>query len=379
MKKKLLFLLLSLIAIGSVLTGCGENNEDVAPPTEEPAAEEPVVEEPAAEDALVAVKTDSPISIDGTSEDIWEEAEAYTVKVVGGASLQGSGGDFENGSTEVAIKASYDDENLYLNMQWADADESQERGPWVKENGELVSKPYSDFYEDKFAILWNVDDSVVDFNEKGCTVACHQTEYKDDNDKTIVKHNTNAENELLDMWHWKSVRQNTLNGPDEPGLMHDQFMDNVVFDPEDEATKGGGRHADPGEKEYRNNKTEDGTAPESVFDGPVKNGNPYVIVEGIDSYKPYTPEYLETMAEGDFIPGLYALPLTGDPADIIAKGNWENGVWTLEIQRKLTTESDKDVQFEDLAKEYFFGVSAFDNSQIGHAYQTGVQKLIFKK
>ena len=57
-------------------------------------------------------------------------------------------------------------------------------------------------------------------------------------------------------------------------------------------------------------------------------------------------------------------------------------MWTLEIKRKLVTTGDKakeqDVQFDDLKKTYYFGVSVFDNTQINHMYHEGVHQLTFK-
>ncbi|WP_291299854.1 hypothetical protein [Desulfosporosinus sp. BICA1-9] len=35
----------------------------------------------------------------------------------------------------------------------------------------------------------------------------------------------------------------------------------------------------------------------------------------------------------------------------------------------MKTTSAKDIQFDDLAKTYSFAVAAFDNSQIGYAYE----------
>ena len=45
------------------------------------------------------------------------------------------------------------------------------------------------------------------------------------------------------------------------------------------------------------------------------------------------------------------------------------------ISRKLVTNSEFDVQFNDPKKEYAFGVAIFDNAQVRHAYNTGVLKL----
>jgi len=57
-------------------------------------------------------------------------------------------------------------------------------------------------------------------------------------------------------------------------------------------------------------------------------------------------------------------------------------MWALEIKRKLVTTGEmakqQDVQFDDLKKTYYFGVSVFDNTQINHMYHEGVNRLTFK-
>lgn len=329
---------------------------------------------------LTAVKTTTAPTIDGVaSEDFWGSAPELTATLSNAGSTQGgTGGKYENGTTTVSAKAVYDADNIYIMLKFKDPTESKARGPWILEQGKLVSKPYNEYYEDKFALLWNINDSVKDFNEQGCMATCHGT--TDKAGKSVTKHWTNASGEIIDMWHWKMVRQNTLNGPDKPGFMHDQFMDDRKFDPNDPATSSGGRKTDPGPKEYEENKNEGKTAPKLVHDGPPANGNPYVIVEGLDKTKPFTADYIKGMKEGDFIPGAIAKQISGsDAADIAAKGKWENGIWTLEIQRKLKTASDKDIQFDDLSKQYTFAMAGFDNSQIGHAYEMATHKLVFKQ
>jgi hypothetical protein len=42
------------------------------------------------------------------------------------------------------------------------------------------------------------------------------------------------------------------------------------------------------------------------------------------------------------------------------------------------TQSDVDVQFNDMKKQYSFGIAVFDNAQIRHAYSPGVLKLVFE-
>jgi len=374
MKKHLAKILGLTVLSVVVLTGCGGAQPKAATTTPAPAPA-PVTDTK----TLTAVRTTAAPTLDGkSSEAFWASAPEMKLKLSNAGALQGgTGGKFDNGNTEVTMKATYDAENLYMLLQYQDPTDSMARGPWILESGKLVKKPYNELYEDKLAINWNINNSTQDFNDAGCTVTCHAA--TDKNGKTVTKHWTNAENELLDMWHWKYVRQNSLYGPDKPGLMHDQFMDSVKYDPADAAKAGGGRHSDPGDKEYIDNMTDDKSVPKLVFDGAALNGNPYVIIDGLDKTKPFTADYIKTMKEGDFIPGPIAKQITGDPADIKAKGKWENGVWTLEISRKLITTSAKDVQFDDLAKTYSFAVAAFDNSQIGHAYENLVHKLVFKR
>jgi Ethylbenzene dehydrogenase len=73
-------------------------------------------------------------------------------------------------------------------------------------------------------------------------------------------------------------------------------------------------------------------------------------------------------------------PTSGsDRADIDARGvyNPANSTWTVEIRRPLITGSSNDVQFNDLSREYSFGVAVFDNAQIEHSWSPTVLKLVF--
>jgi hypothetical protein len=65
-------------------------------------------------------------------------------------------------------------------------------------------------------------------------------------------------------------------------------------------------------------------------------------------------------------------------ADISAGWVYADGTWTIELGRKLVTGSEFDVQFEDLTAPYYFGVAAFDNAQVRHAFQTGASALVFQ-
>jgi hypothetical protein len=104
-----------------------------------------------------------------------------------------------------------------------------------------------------------------------------------------------------------------------------------------------------------------------------KPAPPYWIVEGekeaFDDSK---------YKAGDEVPGIIVSPITGDRGDIAARFTWKDGVRTVEFSRKLVTGSEFDVQFNDLKKQYAFGVAIFDNAQVRHGYSPGVLKLVFE-
>lgn len=373
MKGNRLLVVIAIALFTAALAGCGGKTE--TPKAAAPAAPQ------ANSKVVLAVKTTKAPGIDGVADDAWSSAQAVKANLSGAGTL-GPGGNFNNGNTSVTVKALYDEKNLYMLYEWEDATDSQARGPWIKEGDKLVKKPYASHYEDKFAVLWNINDSTKGFNDQGCAVSCHDTGVKDKAGKPIFKHWTNAQDELLDTWHMKITRQNTLYGADKPGIMHDQFHDNVKFDPNNPKTNSAGRHSDPDEKEYADNITGSSNAdpgmPKWVFDGAPVNGSKYVIVDGIDKIKPFTADMVAAMKEGDSLPGLIVYPQNKDAGDVKAKAKWANGKWTLEIQRPLKTDSKYDIQFSDFSKTYFFAMSAFDNSQIGHATMPGTLELKFK-
>ena len=351
-------------------------------------AKDKVQEQPKAQvdaDTLQAVKVKAPIVIDGKADE-WANIPEIQIPLRGAGEI-GPGGKFTDGKTTVKIKSQYDGENVYFVATWDDPTQSIERGPWVYENGKWVKKGYDTHYEDKFAMQWNINDTIKGFNElkgekAGCMVSCHATGIFDEKTgKEIKKKYNNAPGELSDMWHWKLVRTNDNQGKDKPGQFHDQYTDATPYKaPDGTITPAAGRKGDPGNKEYTDNTVgetgKEGYMPKVVVDGQPAVSK-YVIVDGIDKVKSFDP--MAPAKEGDVIPGLIAYKMTGDNGNITAKGLWKDGKWTLEWSRKLVTGSQYDVAFDDLKKTYYFGVAGFDNSQIGHAYHTGAKKFVFEQ
>jgi hypothetical protein len=283
------------------------------------------------------------------------------IEVAGGAN---------NGETTVTIKSVYTEDSVYFLVSWEDPTQSFLREPWeMQADGSWMQLEDPNdkggdnqlWYEDKMAILWPINDSIPKFKELGCFTACHAGENSDV--KPFGNFRTNEEGELGDLWHWKSVRN--LN------QMHDQYLDSTPYSAD---TPDAGRHGDPKDSGgYVNNVSEDGTMPAFMLpeDAP-KDGSPGFI---LDSEKvEFDPAGFEA---GDRIPGIVISEFVGDAGDIAAGWVWADGVWTLELGRLLVTESEFDVQFDDLTATYYFGVAAFDNAQVRHAFETGATAFTF--
>jgi hypothetical protein len=168
------------------------------------------------------------------------------------------------------------------------------------------------------------------------------------------------------MWHWKSVRANPV------GQIDDQWVDDTK-DPAKNSNWGRKGDAKAGGG-YVDNVNKDKTGPAWMAKTP--SGDKYWI---LDENK---TEFVDTFKAGDIVPGIVIAPFGGSRGDIASRGVWKNGQWIVEIKRKLVTTGDRakeqDVQFADLKKPYYFGVSVFDNTAINHVYHEGVHRLTFK-
>lgn len=321
---------------------------------------------------LVSAKVKAAPVIDGQGNDaVW--AEATEVKAALGATPYRPDNGYDGiRSTDVTMKSVYSGDKAYFLVQWADPTMSFERFPWEKQDDgtwkQLMAKDQTGhentYYEDKFAFFWNI--SAEKFATQGCAYSCHMNA----DDISAGRKYTGGPDEFIDMWHWKSVRLNALNQID------DQYMDDNT-DPSE--NKGWGRKGDTKTGGgYYNNVNDDKSGPKfmDADNGKVVNEQ-YWILD--DNKVPF----VDTFDAGDRVAGIVSAPFTGPRGDIKAHGNWKNGVWTLEIERKLVTTGEnsetQDVQFKDMKGTYHFGIAAFDNSQINHVYNNEIYKLVFGK
>lgn len=316
--------------------------------------------------AVTAVMAAAAPVIDGDAKDaIWKTAPVVKLKAVKGAN-------FTKGATNASLQVAYDKENLYMLLSYDDPTLSVRRAPYQKQkDGSWVMlKDPEDkggdndvYYEDKWAVLWNINNSIVGFDKFGCAIACHGGEPG----KPYGNKYTEEAGELGDIWHMKWVRTGHL------GQADDSYLDHTRFDAQKE--KNAGRKLDP--------KTGGGYEDVKLVNGkpefmgkdakPANKGGTYWIKAedkvAFDDSK---------FKAGDEVASIIVAPFAGDRGEVKIAGKWAKGKWTYEITRKLVTGSKFDVNFNDLKKSYGFGLAMFDNAQVRHAFVEEPLVLQFK-
>lgn len=351
---------------------------------------------PAAPSVLEAIKvgagTSIPVpTVDGFFDPVWDRAARVRLRIADGW------GDAEF----VTIQAAYDATYLYMVISWDDDKASIRRQPWVKQTDgtwkKLAAKsplpadgvtwaaymggafneedPARFNYEDKLSVIWNTygPTTVAGFEQSGCAVLCHDpsknngpgTTYNYTTQQQAAKMYASNPAEIADMWHWKLIRG------DQHAKADDQYVRYWVPGPT--GAGDGGRAGDSGGGGYVDNLA---TAGMPTYRGSSSSAPPYYI---FDSQKVLlTTAALNAMAVGTEIPGIITAGPGGFRADVDAKGLHNTGTWAVEFRRKLVTGDVNDVQFDNMTRQYSFGVAIFDNAQIEHRYSPMVARLAFK-
>lgn len=325
------------------------------------------VQESAAPNTLVAVKAAAAPNLNaGANDPLWAQARAITVPLSGGVNFAGG-----KGETTATLKAAYAGDTLYMLVQYPDPTDSRRRGPYQKQADgswkklkDPADKGGDDnvYYEDKWAMLWPIGNSVKGFETKGCAVMCHTGEGKPFGNKY-----TRSEGEISDMWHMKGQRTAPF------GNVDDQYADHTRYDPK--TSPNAGRKSDPGGPEYKGFDLVGGKPQFMNRDGKAANaGGSYLIKAGDE-----VPFDDSKFKPGDEVASFLIYPVKGDRADIKVAYSWANGMHTSVVARKLVTGSKFDVQFDNLAGRYLFGFAAFDNAQVQHASGDDPLTLVFAK
>lgn len=336
-----------------------------------------------AADSLIASRVaKAPALAAGAADPAWAKARPLAVALAGGQN-------FKDGATTAKLKAVYSGDTIYLLVQYADPTQSVRRSPFVKQADGSWKKLKDEadkggdnnkYYEDKLALIWNVGNSIKGFNQQGCMVACHAGEQgKPFGNKYLAN-----EGEIGDIWHLKTVRTGYI------GQVDDQYLDHTRFD-KDKSPEAG-RKSDPkagggyvdiklvdGKPEFmhKSGLAAKQLAPVKVASAakaPVALGTTYYLKD--EDKVPFDDSKFKP---GDEVASIIVAPFTGDRGDIAANIGWKNGQWSMVMSRKLVTTGKYDVQFDNLDATYAFGIAAFDNAQVRHAFHVGALHLEFAK
>lgn len=144
--KSLSLAVISFVLISVVVAGC----------TASKATTKPV--DTAVNATLAAAKTLAPLTIDGlVDEDTWGAAKKTTVKLYGEAGVE---------AKEITVRALYDKDTVYITSTYRDKSPFKIGEAW-KYDGETWSK---DSYDDSLTLVWNMNNSIKDFDKLGMGV-----------------------------------------------------------------------------------------------------------------------------------------------------------------------------------------------------------------
>ena len=184
-----------------------------------------------APNTLVAAKVASAPNPAALAADAaWAAAKPLAIEVSDGANFGGTG------KTTGSLKAVYTADTLYMLVQYKDPTNSVRRGPYQKQADgswkqlkDPANKGGDDnlYYEDKWAMIWPIDNSIKGFEQQGCAAMCHLGQGKPYGNK----YTTNP-GELGDIWHVKGQRTVPM------GLVDDQYVDNTRYDAKTEPNAG---------------------------------------------------------------------------------------------------------------------------------------------
>ena len=258
MKKQNHTLFIFLLFLGSsmIFGHCKKPDQEINPPgitTPAPAT--------ASTSQLTAIYTATPFSMatDWTTDVTWKN-NSFVLQCTPVVPNPGNGlfAGYIGRAYNVQMQAMYDSTYIYLLVQYDDLQKSVAR-PWyfdtVSRNWkEEASSPVYDangimtrsaFQEDKFGMLWNINNSCEAFKTLTCYGSCHVfTAYRNNSGVMVANangnHYTNVAGEKIDMWHMRLVKDAAF------GKGSDEYQD-YDFGPSYWDTLGGsgnGRHTD---------------------------------------------------------------------------------------------------------------------------------------
>lgn len=246
------------------------------------------------------------------------------------------------GAEQAMVKALYTDDKIYFRVRWADSTEDRNHHPWVW-----------DAEQKKYVAGPQVEDSVMLSFEAGCNwqpslLAGDQYDF--------------------DGWHWLAARSDPVGQAwDLMGNIADQ--DHALLKPTPYPSRIKENvwnvkfNGDEGEEISHRSWQE---LDRNYMYRPVRPTSYYraeVDGTGVTEVGEQLPmPQASPVAGRQIFPQFKAIKLEGDAGEIGAKGHWEDGFWTVEFSRNLSTPSSTatDTVFTRLTQ---FSIHVFDQTE----------------
>ncbi len=315
---------------------------------------------------------------------------------------------YKAGHIDVDVRAAYDDEYMYIRMEW----ESERPGithDLFRYNGEewerwSQPKPDADRDEDQIAsfedrIAINVadgdipahDGSSANFGSVGCYVGCHDSQVnmpdevpEEDVDahpylgvdgidaEEIAKYLLNSRNvdesgepgawdavksedeldsmihsgQFLDMWMWRGSRGGPLGFADDIYVLESRFGD--------EGSSAFSSQGPPFDYMFDPDVTGFYAIPEEEFEEHILD---FPLIPGENAIE-FDEDH--EFQEGDIIPRRVLREPEGSRGDILAYSRWEDGRWVVVMRRELDTGNPDDHAMVP-GRTYHIGLAVFDD------------------
>jgi hypothetical protein len=333
-----------------------------------------------------------------------EEAEIGG-KIVSGKRFEPKPVAGKPGTVKVTMQASFDSQNLYMNISWPAGAAGAfheyvvyRDGKWEtyatnKNNAAVAAGKMKAAYEDRFTIMLGDGKGVPAFNNYGCWATCHNDmRYmpneakkadvvahpvlgsagmkKDDIRKYLPESRTamgptggwdkiksqsevdalKAKGVFLELWQWRGYRSNPVQAAD----------DGYVLEY---------RNFDSGKNPFFNNWDGNKSQPVFMFD-PAKNDGRAGLTEAefrnlkaplltLSNRVPYDPKY--KWKNGDLMVKQGLQKPEGSAGDNAVTGRHANGTWTLQWTRRLNTGNKDDIVLK-AGEIYPIGLAVHDDN-----------------
>jgi hypothetical protein len=280
------------------------------------------------------------------------------------------------GVSQVRISAAFDDQRLYLLLQWEDAGRDDQPRPWTWDDAAKTWKVDGSHDEDAAYLTFGIGNSSPAHDARGCAAACHlaqaptrllppaplPTPWPPTAYAAWFTDHTDAVGERLDAWAWRAGTTAPYQVADDlhveqAGIQGDRCyrFDGYQCAASCTTFDGLGSPVFPcGRGPAASNSNGSAPAWRAAGDPGFSLDPPYLFTVEPGQPSGWNPAYgAQAIAAGNQLPtrqgALLPSTVRQRPSprrdDVTAVATWSGGTWTLELSRALVTGDLDDAQF----------------------------------